>query len=63
MRLIDADKINFKWINGVVCVEQKDIENALTVQCSTCRDYCTIYCPCEWKSEPNWVCADWHERK
>ena len=63
MRLIDAGKINFKWINGTVCVEPKDIEKMPTVRCETCRDYLTVYCPCECKSEPNWVCGDWHERK
>lgn len=32
VRLIDADKINFKWINGVICVEPKDIEKMPTVE-------------------------------
>ena len=32
IRLIDAEKINFKWINGTICVEPKDIEKMPTVK-------------------------------
>ena len=67
-RLIDADKINFKWINGVICVEPKDIEKMPTVDAI----------PVEWierYDEEEWMESGtphtavtkllevWHERK
>lgn len=70
MRLIDADKliekeheIHIKEVDyRHRCIDSVEVRNAPTVQCGTCRDYLTVYCPCECKSKPNWVCGDWAER-
>ena len=67
MRLIDADALMEVYARYEFSSDMGDaieiLDNFPTIQCNNCRDYCTIYCPCEWKSEPNWVCGDWHERK
>lgn len=47
MRLIDADKINFKWVNGIICVEPKDIKKMPTVDAEPVRH--GAWLPCDKK--------------